>query len=264
MLTVATWNVNSVKSRLPHVLSWLKESAPDIALLQETKVENDGFPRMEIEELGYNLALCGQKTYNGVAILSKFPLDDIRTTLPGDHGDTHARYIEAVASIKGAKMGAIRVASVYVPNGQQVGSDKFDYKLRFFERLRAHAEELLTFDEAVVFGGDYNVAPEPIDVYNPQALDGTVCFHPLERGNFRALRYLGYYDAYRALHPTMQHFSWWDYRAGAFEHNRGMRLDHLLLSPLAADALRGCAIEDKWRTLDKPSDHTPVQCNLDI
>lgn len=150
MLSIATWNVNSIRPRLGHVLAWLREAAPDIALLQETKCVDDAFPRMEIEDLGYNLALCGQKTYNGVAILSKFPLDDITTRLPGDAGDEQARYIEAVASIKG---GAVRVASVYVPNGQEAGSDKFAYKLAFLDRLRAHTGALLQHGEALVLGG---------------------------------------------------------------------------------------------------------------
>ena len=258
---IAAWNVNSIKSRLHVLLPWLRESAPDIVLLQETKTVDESFPRMEIEDLGYNLALSGQKTYNGVAILSKLPLEDIRIGLPGEDSDVEARYIEAVA---GTRTGAVRVASVYVPNGQSPDSDKFQYKLRFFKRLRAHAQSLLALGEALVLGGDYNVAPFPVDVYNPARLDGTVCYHPLEREALRTLMHMGLYDAWRTLNPEQQSFSWWDYRAGGFENGHGMRIDHLLLSAQAVDKLKSCEIGHNLRTLEKPSDHAPVICNLDI
>jgi len=258
-LKIATWNVNSIKARLHLLLPWLKEAAPDIALLQETKVTDDAFPRLEIEDLGYNLAICGQKTYNGVAILSKLPLEDIRTRLPGEDGDDHARYIEAVVSTKG---GAVRVVSVYVPNGQSPDSDKFQYKLRFLTRLRAHAEALLKLEEALVIGGDYNVAPWPLDVYDPKGLDGTVCYHPLEREQLRTLLYLGFYDAFRVVHPHAQIFSWWDYRGAGFETGKGLRIDHLLLSPQGADRLKSCEIMQSVRSLERASDHAPVMCEL--
>ena len=205
-ITIATLNVNSVKARLTNLLTWLDEARPDVVLLQELKCVNEAFPAMEIEERGYNLALHGQKTYNGVAILSKLPIDDITRGLAGDETDEQARYIEAVLSVPN---GAVRVASVYVPNGQEVGSDKFRYKLAFYNRLRAHWQKQLAFNEIAVLGGDFNCAPAPIDVYDPIKLEGTVCYHPLEREQLRALTYLGLYDAYRIAHPTKQQFTWW-------------------------------------------------------
>ncbi|MBN66647.1 MAG: exodeoxyribonuclease III [Rickettsiales bacterium] len=261
MLSIATWNVNSIKSRLQHLTDWLRsDNAPDIVLLQEIKVVNENFPAMEIEELGYNIAVHGQKTYNGVAILSKHPIDDVVTTLPGEPEDEQARYIEAVISLDG---GAVRVASIYVPNGQAVDSDKFQYKMRFFDRLYAHAQTLLAHEEKLVWGGDYNVGPYPEDVYDTKKLDGTVCYHADERAKFRALTHLGLYDAWRLKNPSTQQFSWWDYRGGSYAQNRGLRIDHLLLSPQAVDVLSECVIDESLRQLEKPSDHTPVICTLD-
>ncbi len=257
-MKIVTWNVNSIKSRLHVLLPWLKETAPDIVLLQELKTTEDGFPAMEIEELGYNLAVHGQKTYNGVAILSKLPLSDIRKGLP-EYNDPEARYIEAIASTRGA---AIRVASVYVPNGQSPDSEKFQYKLQFLARLRGHMASLLRLEEVLVAGGDYNVAPEAIDVYAPRELDGTVCYHPLERAQLRAILHLGIYDAFRTLHPSTQAFSWWDYRGNGFDAGKGMRIDHLLLSPQAVDKLASCEIQHNLRALERPSDHAPVMCTL--
>lgn len=259
---IATWNVNSVRQRLTHLLGWVQENRPDIVLLQETKCVNESFPTMELEELGYNLALHGEKTFNGVAILSKYPLDDIIYAIPGDETDTQCRYIEAVASLPNGQ--AMRVASVYVPNGQEPNSDKFRYKMRFLERLYAHIQTLLSYEEILVLGGDYNIAPQPMDVYNPKKLEGTICFHPAEREHWQRLINLGMYDAFRLLHPERQHFSWWDYRAQQFDRNEGYRIDHLLLSPQAADILAGCEIDDSPRKLEKPSDHTPVWARLRI
>jgi exodeoxyribonuclease-3 len=261
MVSIATFNVNSVKARLPNVLAWLDAAKPDIVLLQELKCETDAFPRMEFEDKGYNLAIHGQKTYNGVAILSKFPIDDVITRLPGDDADEQARYIEAVVSLKGK---AIRVASAYVPNGQDVGSDKFAYKLKFYERLRAHWEQTLQHHEIAVLGGDFNVAPFPLDVLDPKSQDGSVCYHPAEREQLRALMNLGLYDAFRLKHPDTKQFSWWDYRGGGYERGNGMRIDHLLLSPYAVDALQDCWIDEEPRKQEKPSDHAPVLANLEL
>ena len=259
MLRIATWNVNSIKPRLEQVCAWLRETSVDIALLQETKVIDDAFPAQEIEDLGYNLAVHGQKTYNGVAILSKYPLEDITRGLPGMEDDPQARYIEAVVSLPGA---ALRVASVYVPNGQEVGSEKFAYKLHFFDALQAHAQGLLRYDEILVLGGDYNVAPEAADVYDPASLEGTVCFHADERAAWRRLRHLGLYDAFRLQHPHKAEFSWWDYRGNGWKMNKGLRIDHLLLSPQAADTLQACEVHTSLRDQARPSDHAPVQLAL--
>ena len=260
-ITIATFNVNSVKARLTNLLAWLDETKTDIVLLQELKCIDDAFPAMEIEERGYNIATHGQKTYNGVAILSKFPLDDITRGLAGEATDEQARYIEAVVSIPG---GALRVASAYVPNGQEVGSDKFAYKLRFYDRLRAHWQKQISFDEIAVLGGDFNCAPAPIDVYDPTALDGSVCYHPDERAKLRALTFLGLHDAFRLKHPDVQQFSWWDYRGAGFERGHGLRIDHLLLSAQAVDKLDDCWIDENPRAQEKPSDHAPVVCRLVI
>ena len=260
-ITIATLNVNSVKARLANLLTWLDETRPDVVLLQELKCVNDAFPAMEIEERGYNLALHGQKTYNGVAILSKLPMDDITRGLAGDETDEQARYIEAVLSVPS---GAVRVASVYVPNGQEVGSEKFRYKLAFYNRLRAHWQKQIAFNEIAVLGGDFNCAPEPVDVYDPVKLEGTVCYHPLEREQLRALTYLGLYDAFRITHPTKQQFTWWDYRANGYDNGYGLRIDHLLLSAMAADRLEKCEVDEVPRQQEKPSDHTPVIATLNV
>ena len=254
-MRIATWNINSVRARLPHLLDWLRETAPDIALLQELKCQEEAFPRMEVEELGYNIAISGQKSYNGVAILSKFPIEDVVRALPGDAEDIEARYIECVAN---TPSGIVRVASIYVPNGQSPDSERFQYKLRFFDRLYAHACELWKLEEPLILGADYNVAPAPIDVFNPQALEGTVCYHPEERKRFHRFLNHGFTDAYRACHPADEAYSWWDYRGGSWDKNEGMRIDHLLLSPEAADRITSAGIDSYTRGKDKASDHAPV------
>jgi exodeoxyribonuclease-3 len=258
-ISIATFNINSVKARLPNLLAWLDVHPVDILLLQELKCVDESFPRMEIEDKGYNVVTHGQKTYNGVAICSKFPLDDVIRGLPEGDGDEQARYIEAVASIPG---GAIRVASAYVPNGQDVTSDKFPYKLKFFDRLRMHWEETLKYNEIAVLGGDFNCAPDPIDVYNPVKSDGAICYHPEERKRLRALFNLGMYDAFRVANPDKKQFSWWDYRMNSYEQGYGLRIDHLLLSPMAADRLTGCVIDERPRQAERPSDHAPVVATL--
>ena len=261
-LTLATWNVNSIKSRLHQLLPWLKETAPDVVLLQELKTVGETFPYMEIEELGYNIVLKGQKSYNGVAILSKYPLDDARLELPIDNGvDEEARYVEAVVSVAGK---AVRVASVYVPNGQSPDSEKFVYKLAFFKRLYAHMQTLLGYEEMFVLGGDFNVAPYPIDVFDPVRSEGKICYHPLERECIHAILHGGMYDAFRILHPEEQHFSWWDYRTSGYADNQGLRIDYLLLSPMAADRLAHAEILHRMRGQERPSDHAPVICTLEL
>ncbi|MTJ80385.1 MAG: exodeoxyribonuclease III [Telmatospirillum sp.] len=251
---IATWNVNSVKARLPALMDWLAEAAPDVVLLQETKCVNEEFPRLELESKGWHLALRGQKTYNGVAVLSRIPIVDQVTSLDGDDGE--ARYIEACLE------NGLRVASIYVPMGQSTESDRFPFKLAFLDAVRRRAEQLLRLDEPFLLGGDYNVAPEEADVFDVAKMEGQVLFHPEERARFRRLLFLGLTDAYRAFHTDPHRFSWWDYRGGSWQRDLGLRIDHLLLSPQAADRLTGADIDRRPRGREKCSDHTPVWCEL--
>ena len=256
MVSIATWNVNSVNARLPNVLDWLAAAKPDIALLQEIKCLDPAFPTEAMAEIGYNAAVHGQKSYNGVAILSRHPIEDVRRGLPGDEGDEQARYLEAT-------VGDLRVATIYLPNGNPIGTEKFAYKLAWMERLRAHAAALLDLDQPVVLGGDYNVIPAPEDCHDPKAWAGDALFQPESRRAFRALLHLGYTEAFRALHPDERGaYSFWDYQGGAFQLDHGIRIDHLLLSPQAADRLLACAIDKAPRRQPKASDHTPVTVTL--
>jgi len=257
MIRIASWNVNSVKARLGHLRRWLKESSPDIVLLQELKCVEENFPGLEIGELGYNVAVAGQKTYNGVAILSKFPIDLELTALPGDEADEQARYIEAFT-------GGVRVASIYLPNGNPVPGDRFDYKLAWMQRLYEHVRGLLKHREAFVLGGDYNVIPEDGDVYSPQAFRDDALFQPESRAALRKIVNLGLTDAFRATTSETGRYTWWGYRAGGWPKDHGVRIDHLLLSPKAADRLQDCQIDRAPRGWEKPSDHTPIWCSLDI
>lgn len=271
-IKIASFNVNSVKARLPRLLEWLKNSQPDIVLLQETKCIESEFPFEALFDAGYNAAVYGQKSYNGVAILAKSKIEDVVKGLPTLNGelDEQARYIEGVVSVKNS---VIRVASIYVPNGggdlmpgeTLESSKKFSYKLNFIDRLNSHLSMLLAYDEMQIFGGDYNVAVEEIDVFDPKSLNGTVCFHPLERQKFRSLLNIGLVDSYRAQNQHHQAFSWWDYRGGSWQHNKGMRIDYLLISPQAADKISSASIEDKGvRDQEKASDHAPVCLVLEI
>lgn len=252
-MKIVTWNVNSIRARLENVTQWLQETQPDVVLLQEIKCEEKDFPRSAIEDLGYNIALAGQKTYNGVAILAKKPIEDVVRGLPTFTEDTHSRYIEAV-------VGTTRVASVYVPNGQAVGSEKYQYKMAFLERLRDHLSSILLYEEACVIGGDYNIAPEDRDVAQPELWQGEILCSPAERQHFQSLLHLGYYDALRLHHAGPGPFSWWDYRSGAWQKDHGLRIDHLLLSPLAVDRVEASGVDRALRAKEKASDHAPVWC----
>ena len=254
-MKIATFNVNSIKARLPRVLEWLQEASPDVALFQEIKVVDEGFPSMEIEDLGYNVVTHGQKTYNGVAILSKRPIEDVTRGLPGGEDDEQARYIECVT-------GGVRVASIYLPNGNPVASEKFPYKLAWFDRLIDHARELLTYEECVVLGGDYNVCPTDDDVYDPKGWAEDALCRPESRAKFRTLLNLGYTEAFRALHKGPGFYTFWDYQAGAWPKDHGLRIDHHLLSPQAADRLKSCEIDRNPRAKEKASDHTPLIVEL--
>jgi exodeoxyribonuclease-3 len=259
-IKIATWNVNSVNARLPNVVEYLRENPLDIVLLQELKCVEEAFPALEIGDLGYNVAVFGQKTYNGVAILSKFPIDEVIRGIP-EFQDDQSRYIEAVISVPN---GAIRVASVYVPNGGEVESDKFQYKMRFFDALNTHLKNTLKYEEVFLVGGDYNVAFEDIDVHNPAELRGTTCFHPKEQQKFASILNLGFDDSFRKKNPDLKEFSWWDYRAGGWQNNKGMRIDYILTSPEASDKITNCWVDKTPRGKEKASDHTVVVCELAI
>lgn len=256
-VTVATWNVNSIKAREAIVLAWLEEVRPDVLLMQELKCSEDAFPYDGFGKLGYRVAVVGERGWNGVAVASRHEIEELLRRLPGEEQDTQARYLEV-------RTAGLRLASIYLPNGNPVGSDKFAYKLRWLARLRQHAAELLEGDEPVVLGGDYNVIPEPVDCYDPAAWQDDALFQPASRRGFRALLWLGLYDGYRALHPDEKNaWTFWDYQGGAFQLDQGIRIDHLLLSPQAVDRLRACRIDRRPRGLPKASDHTPVLAELE-
>lgn len=263
MVKIATWNVNSVKARLDHLIDFsTKKDAPEIILLQELKCEEKNFPFEAIEDAGFNVVVSCQKSYNGVAILSKYPIDDYNITLAGDEEDSQARFIEAVISIADK---AIRVISVYVPNGKDPEHENFNYKLKYFDRLYKHFENTLRFEEIFIVGGDFNVAPQRlVDSYNPKHLEGTICCHKLERQKYNSFLGQGLVDGFRAKNPDSQQFTWWDYRGGSWQHNKGMRIDHFLLSSEASIILKDCYVDTTPRGWARPSDHTPVICEIDI
>lgn len=265
MVKISSFNVNSINARLPNLINWLKSSNPDIVLLQEIKCLEENFPYQEILDSGYNSAVYGQKSYNGVAILSKYKIEDVTrglTTL-GKEEDQQARYIEGVIPINQDLV--VRTASIYIPNGggelkkdqKLEDSEKFKYKIDFFQHLRNHLARLLDFNEIQVFGGDFNVASEEIDCFDPSA--GKILFHPQEREGFRRLLNLGLTDSFRATNPNQKSYSWWDYRGNSWQYDRGFRIDYLLTSPKASDIISTTLIEDKGiRDQDKASDHCPV------
>ena len=259
-MKIATFNINGIKARIEALLVWLAEATPDVALLHEIKSVDEGFPRAEIEALGYRVETHGQKSFNGVAILSRLPLEDIRRGLPGDESDEQARWIEA--TVRGHKT-ALRVAGLYLPNGNPAPGPKYDYKLAWMARMQARAADLLTTEAPLVFAGDYNVIPTDLDAARPELWQADALALPDSRAAFRRLESLGLYDALRLRHVGGGHYSFWDYQAGAWERNNGIRIDHLLLSPQAADLLVGAGIDKAVRGREKPSDHVPVWIELD-
>ena len=258
-MRIATWNVNSVRQRLPHLLRWLSLVQPDVVCLQEIKCVDEAFPAAEIEAAGYNVAVHGQKGFNGVAILSKHPLEDVAPRLPGDESDEHARFLEAAIS---TKQGVVRIASIYLPNGNPVDSPKYPYKLAWMDRLISYARERLALEEPLVLAGDYNVIPAPADAKTPAAWVNDALFLLQTRAKLRELLALGFTDAFRACEPAPGHYSFWDYQGGGWQRNEGIRIDHLLLSPQAASRLSGCVIDKAVRGEEKASDHVPVRCDL--
>jgi exodeoxyribonuclease-3 len=260
-MRIATWNVNSVKQRLDHVVNWLQERQPDLVCLQETKCVDEAFPREAFEALGYNVAAHGQKAFNGVAILSKLPFDEVKQRLPGDEADEQARFLEATVS---TARGALRLACIYLPNGNPPETEKYPYKLKWMDRLLSYARERLELEEPLILAGDYNVIPSAADVYNPAAWSNDALFLPATRERFRALLNLGLSDAVRALTDAPGLYTFWDYQAGCWQKNWGIRIDHALLSPQAADRLVTASIDKHVRALEKPSDHVPLVIDLDI
>lgn len=259
VMRIASFNINGVKARLPLLLDWLRDSAPDVACLQEIKSVDAGFPGAEIEDLGYSVAVHGQKGFNGVAILSKPPLEDVAAGLPGDAEDIQARYLEA--TVLGTR--AVRVAVLYLPNGNPAPGPKYDYKLGWMARLEARMRDHLASEEPVVFCGDYNVIPEDRDAARPDAWAQDALALPPTRAAYRRLGALGMTDAFRARTGAGGHYSFWDYQAGAWDRNDGIRIDHHLLTPQAADLLNGAWIESELRGRERPSDHVPVWIELD-
>ncbi|HVZ53409.1 MAG TPA: exodeoxyribonuclease III [Pseudolabrys sp.] len=260
-MRIATWNVNSIRQRLDHLVAWLKEREPDLVCLQEIKCVDEAFPREPLEALGYNVAVHGQKTFNGVALLSKLPFDEVAPGLIGDNGDVQARFLEALVS---TKTGALRVVSLYLPNGNPPNTEKYPYKLKWMDRLIQFSRERLKLEEPMLLCGDYNVIPSPADARNPAAWVNDALFLPQTREKFRTLENLGFTDAVRAVSDANDLFTFWDYQAGAFQKNDGIRIDHLLLSPQAADRLTGAGIDRHVRAWEKPSDHVPVWVDLAI
>ncbi len=262
-MRIATWNVNSVRQRLPHLLDYLGKVEPDVLCLQELKCVDESFPRLEVEAAGYHAIVHGQKGFNGVAILTRRDLAppdrDVLVRLPGDESDIQARYLEAVVH---DERGPIRVASIYLPNGNPPDTEKYPYKLGFMDRLTRRAATLLADEECFLMAGDYNVIPEPRDAYDASAWVNDALFLPETRQRYRTLLNLGLTDALRATTEAAGVYSFWDYQAGAWQRDRGIRIDHLLLSPRAADRLRSATIDKHMRAADKPSDHVPVRVDL--
>ena len=259
-MQIASWNINGVKARIDTALNWLRSAEPDLVCLQETKSEDKSFPSEMFEDLGYNVAIHGQKGFNGVALLSKLPLEDVSHGLPGDDGDEQARFIEAVVSTDG---GALRIASIYLPNGNPVDSDKFPYKLRWAERLRVWARSRLAAEETFLIGGDFNVIPTALDARFPEAWARDALAQAGSRQAWQRLINLGLTDAQRAVNGRGGDYTFWDYQAGAWQKNNGIRIDHFLLSPLAADRLSAVAVDKRVRGWDKPSDHVPLIVEID-
>ena len=285
-MIIASFNINGIRARMPVLTEWLGSTKPDVAILQETKIPDDKFPHSVFEDLGYNVAFHGQKSFNGVAILSKLPLEDVRIGLDGDDEDDHARYIEATVV---GNTHALRICGLYLPNGNPAPGPKFDYKLGWMERLRERARVLLAREEAFVMAGDYNIIPQAEDAAHPDdwredalfrveareafrklinlgltdAWREDALFRPESRAAFHRLVNLGLTDAFRAVTPVGEGYTFWDYQRGAWNRNDGIRIDHFLLSPQCADLLVDCRIDKEVRGLEKPSDHVPIWVELD-
>ncbi len=257
---IATYNVNGIRVRLPRLLDWLNEREPDVALLQEIKCEDHLFPHQPLSDMGYNIETHGQKGFNGVAVLSKYPLNDVIRGLPNEPEDTQSRWIEA--SI-GLKEHSLRVCCLYLPNGNPADSEKYDYKIRWLRRLQKRASELLDNEDPLVIAGDYNVIPQAEDARFPDNWIDDALFRLETRTEWRKLLNSGLHDAYRLCHPFSTEYTFWDFQANAWQINNGIRIDHLLISAQSADLLRDCQIDRHVRGWAKPSDHVPIWVDLD-
>jgi exodeoxyribonuclease-3 len=257
-MRIATWNLAGIKARIPVLERWLREVSPDIVVLQETKTVDEGFPRLEIEALGYNIETNGQKSWNGVAILSKLPFDEVHRGLPGDGSDEHARLIEGVFSVQ---EGVVRVCGIYLPNGNPIGTDKFTYKLAWMDRLNTFVEGRLALEEPFVLLGDFNIIPMPADATHPEKWTRDALYQPESRARWRALCNLGLTDAQRAVsdEPCL---TFYDFKTFGWERQEGIRIDHILCSPQAADRLQGVKVHRETRGWEKPSDHVPVEATF--
>lgn len=252
-MKIVTWNVNSINTRLEHVKRYLRESGPDVLMLQELKTEN--FPAQDFENLAYHSRAVGQKAYNGVAILSKHDINVIAQRLPGEDSDEQARYIEV-------EINNLRLINIYAPNGNPVPGEKYDYKLRWMKRLTQRLRDYVANDQSFVIGGDFNIIPEEKDCRDPKAWKDDALFLPDSRKALRTLENLGLYDAFRIFDTRARQFTFWDYQAGAWQKDNGIRIDHFLLSPALTDRMESCVINRDPRGWEKPSDHTPVELTL--
>jgi exodeoxyribonuclease-3 len=258
MITIASWNINSVKARLEAVTTWLGKNQPDMVLMQEIKCVTDAFPIRHFKDLGYHSSVIGMPAYHGVAILSREPVAINATALPGDPGDIQARFIDV-------QWRDMRFIDVYCPNGNPLGTEKFDYKLRWLERLRDYCGDLLDDRQKFLVGGDFNIIPEPVDAAHPAQWVNDALYQPESRAHWRTLLNLGLVDPFRALHPHEKDaYTFWDYQAGSWQRDNGIRIDHFLLSPFFADKLVKCWIDKEPRGGEKPSDHTPILAQFDI
>jgi exodeoxyribonuclease-3 len=257
-MLIATFNINGIKARIDALPRWLASAKPDVVCLQEIKSLDDAFPRGMLEDMGYRVETHGQKGFNGVAILSRLALEDVTRGLPGDDGDEQARWIEA--TVMGPR--PVRVCGLYLPNGNPVPGPKYEYKLAWMARMEARLRDLLALEEPFLCAGDYNVIPQAQDAANPAAWAEDALYLPQTRAAFRRMLNLGMLDAFRAVETGPGHYSFWDYQANSWERNNGIRIDHLLLSPQAADRLTGAGIDRDVRAADKPSDHVPVWISL--
>ena len=260
LMKIASFNINGIKARTPALINWLKESKPDVALLQEIKSIDEAFPKETFEDLGYNVETNGQKSFNGVAILSKYPLREIKRGLPGDKSDEQARWIEGTICASNE----LKICCLYLPNGNPLPGPKYDYKLAWMDRLYLRAQELLRSEQTSLMAGDFNIIPQIEDAATPEVWKNDALFKLESRAKFRKILNLGFLDAFRACNDGPGHYSFWDYQAGAWDRNDGIRIDHFLLSPTCADVLNDCKIDSDIRGREKPSDHVPIWIKLNV